>query len=127
MRNTVLPLMRKMLWAIKVRTRSPQAASKSSRGLSPPRILLAKLGMTEMATIKLSTTEQETAMGDVAEELAGLVLDEDDGQENGHRGQGAGEERPPDLRGPVQGRADAGFAHLLVAEKCFRVRRWRCR
>ena len=61
-RNTVLPLMRKTLWAIKLRTRSPQAASTSPRCLSPPRILLAKLGMTEMATIKLSTTEQETAM-----------------------------------------------------------------
>ena len=54
--------------------------------------------------------------GDVAEELAGLVLDEDDGQEDGHRGQGAGQERPPDLRGPVQGRAHPGLPHLLVAE-----------
>ena len=65
--------------------------------------------------------------GDVAEELAGLVLDEDDRQEDGHRGQGAGQERPPDLRGPVQGRADAAFPPSAGGGRCSRGRRWRCR
>ena len=61
-RNAVLPLMRKTLSAMKVRTRSPQAASPPPRCLSLRRILLDRLGMTETATIRLSTTEQETAM-----------------------------------------------------------------
>ena len=61
-RKPVLPLIRKTLLAINERTRSPIASKGESLFCSPPRILLARLGMTDTATIRLSTTEQETGM-----------------------------------------------------------------
>ena len=53
--------------------------------------------------------------GDVAKELAGLLLDEDHGDEDRHRGEGAGEDRAPHLRRSLLGGLEQRLSHLAVA------------
>ena len=57
--------------------------------------------------------------GNIPKELPGLLLDEQNGDENSYRGKSRGQNGPPNLSGAVQRSLKPLFAHLPMAEDVF--------